>query len=288
MAEKLTLKISLGKHAHCKPLKDGTVTSSRLNLEFVEYDPMPKAFRAMIRDMSLDVSEMAVVNHMLAHDFKKPLRAIAIPLWSRLPHENLVCPADSTLDGPKGLEGKSVGVRAYGQTSGVWVRGVLATEYGVDLNSINWLTMEDAHVAEYVDPTITTRNTSGKGLRELMNEGQLVAIMGEREVDPTGIRTVVPDAERVAREWTSKTGMFPVNHVLTVKTHLLEEHPWLGRELFDVCEEARRVAVANGAAPPPAYGLEANRRSLELLCGFCADQKITSRLYSVDEIFEKI
>lgn len=288
MTAPLTLRIALGQHDHVQPLKNGTVTSPRIRFEFIEYAPLPKAFRAMIRGTELDVSEMAVVNHLLAHDFAKPLTAIAIPLWSRLPHVNLVCPTDSPIASPRDLEGKTSGVRAYGQTSGVWVRGVLATEYGVDLEKLHWLTMEDAHVAEYVDPPLCTRNTTGRGLRELMNDGTLASIMGEREVDPAGIRTVIPNAEQAALDWIARTGMMPVNHILTVRKSLLAEHPWLGQELMALFREAERISTAAGNPAPPAYGLEANRRAMELLFGFCADQKVTSRLYTVDEVFEQI
>ncbi|MCK5911282.1 MAG: hypothetical protein KAG62_15155, partial [Caulobacter sp.] len=169
------------------------MTSPRLALEFVEFSPLPNAFRRMIREGDLDVSEMALVSHLLACDHGRQLGALAVPLWSRLPHANLVCRADSTLDGPKDLEGRRVGVRAYAQTSGVWVRGVLKSEYGFDLDRISWVTMEDAHVPEYVDPPGVARATQGK-LRDLLIDGRLTAIMGEREIDPSGVRTVIADA----------------------------------------------------------------------------------------------
>ena len=90
----------MGQHDHVKPLRDGRVTSSRVVLEFVDIEPLPKAFRQMVRGDGLDVSEMAVVTHLLAHHFGKPIGGIAIPLWSRLPHTNLVCPADSASASP--------------------------------------------------------------------------------------------------------------------------------------------------------------------------------------------
>src|SRR5690606_31274807 len=102
----------------------------------------------------------------------------------RLPHANLVCGRDAPLGGPRDLEGHRVGVRAYAQTSGVWVRGILASAYGVALDRIEWMTMEDAHLAEYEDPPIATRNSSAAGLRELLFDGTLAAIMGERSIDP--------------------------------------------------------------------------------------------------------
>lgn len=289
MPEKLLLRTALGKHAHVKPLTDGRVSSSRVDFAFVDYDPLPKAFRTMVRGDELDVSELAVVTHLLAHHYAKPLTGIAIPLWSRLPHANLVCPAGSAIREPKDLNGTTVGVRAYAQTSGVWVRGIIKDDYGVDLDSITWLTMEDAHLSEYADPANTLRNESAMGLRELMLAGKLSAIMGERTVDPSGIRTVVPDGDRAAEAWIARTGIVPINHVLTVRNTLLAEHSWLAGELMDLFAEARRIAVAeDGATPPPAYGLEENRRSLQLAFDYCADQKVTPRRYEVDELFVRI
>jgi 4,5-dihydroxyphthalate decarboxylase len=259
-----------------------------VRLEFRDYEPLPKAFRTMVRGDELDVSEMAVVTHLLAHHYGKPITGIAIPLWSRLPHTNLVSLADSTIAGPLDLQGSKVGVRAYAQTSGVWVRGVLQSEYGVDLNSITWLTMEDAHLEEYDDPAIAVRNQSSSGLRQLMMAGELSAIMGEREVDPSGIRSVIPEAEAAAKAWIARTGIYPINHILTVRTPILEAHPWLAQELMEMFDEARRIAEEDGAAAPPAYGLEANRRSLQLAFDFSAQQLITPRVYDVSELFHPI
>jgi 4,5-dihydroxyphthalate decarboxylase len=289
MTEQLVLRTAVGKHQHVKPLKDGRVTSRRVRLDFHDYEPLPKAFRTMVRGDGLDVSEMAVVTHLLAHRYGKPIIGIAIPLWSRLPHTNLVCRADSAITGPRDLEDTKVGVRAYAQTSGVWVRGILQHEYGVDVNGITWVTMEDAHLAEYKDPSIAVRNASSLALRPLMMAGELSAIMGEREVDPSGIRPVIPDAEKTAKAWIARTGIYPINHVLTLRNALLADHPWLAQELMELFEEGRRIAVQDdGAVPPPAYGLEANRASLQRAFDFSAEQQITERAYKVDELFCRI
>ena len=206
MADRLTLRTALGKHDHVKPLKDGSIQSDRVRLELVEFDPLPKAFRHMVRGGDLDVSEMALTTHLLAHHFRKPLTALPLPLWRRLHHSNLVCASGSAIAGPKDLEGKKVGVRAYSQTTGVWIRGILASQYGVDLNRITWVTMEDAHVAEYQDPPGVVRHTGGKSLRDLLLSGELAAIMGERDVDPNDIRPVIADAERRGRNGPGRPG----------------------------------------------------------------------------------
>lgn len=288
MADPLTLRIAVGDHPHVQPLKQKRIVSPRLKLEFKEFHPLPKAFRAMVRADELDASEMAVVTHLLAHRFARPIIGIAIPLWSRLPHANLICPMDCAIVGPSDLHGHRVGVRAYAQTSGVWVRGILKDDYGVDPDRVTWVTMEDAHLAEYKDPPITVRNEKPVSLRELMMAGDLAAIMGEREVDPSGIRTVVPSGDDAARQWIARTGITPINHIVTVRKVLIEQHPWLARELMELFEEARRVAEAEGAPPPPPYGIDTNRQSLQVAFDYSADQRITDRRYLVDELFLQI
>jgi 4,5-dihydroxyphthalate decarboxylase len=280
----LVLRTAIGQHEHVKPLKDGSVTSDRVRFEFEEVDPLPKAFRRMVRSLDFDFCEMALTTHALAFRYGKPITALAIPVWRRLHHGNLVCAADSAIKGPADLAGRKVGVRAYSQTTGVWIRGILRAEYGLDLDSITWVTMEDAHVAEYQDPPNAVRAEAGQGLRDLLTSGELAAIMGERTVDPTGIRPVIRNADEAAAEWSRRTGVYPVNHVVAVKTELLEKHPWLADELMALFEEAKRRSGAD-ALP---YGLEPNRRSMQMLLDFAAQQKLTERAYQVDELFAPV
>jgi 4,5-dihydroxyphthalate decarboxylase len=287
MSEPLVLRTALGKHDHVKPLRDGTVTSGRLRLEFIDFDPLPKAFRQMVRNLDIDVCEMALTTHALAHRFGKPISGLPIPLWRRLHHGNLVCAANSDVQGPVDLQGRKVGVRAYSQTTGVWIRGILQAEYGVDLDSITWVTMEDALVAEYQDPPNAVRSTSGKGLRELLLSGELAAIMGERNADPADVRMVIPNADEAAVEWSRRAAIFPVNHIVSVRTELLQQHPWLAEELTSLFGEAKAKAGGSAMDASLPYGLEPNRRSMQMLLDFAAQQKLTPRAYQVDELFHK-
>jgi 4,5-dihydroxyphthalate decarboxylase len=285
LSDLLVLRAVIGKHDHVRPLWDGTVTSERVKLELIEVNPLPKAFRQMVRTLDYDLCEMALTTQALAHRYEKPITALPIPVWRRLHHSNLVCAADSDIRGPQDLVGKKVGVRAYSQTTGVWIRGILRSEYGIDINSITWVTMEDAHVAEYNDPPNAVRNTSGNGLRELLLSGELAAIMGERNVDPQNVRAVIPDANAAAEAWSRATGIFPVNHIIAVKSDILRQHPWLAAELMTMFVAAKRKAGGGDEHP---YGLEPNRQSMQMLLDFAAQQQLTPRIYTVDEIFPKV
>jgi 4,5-dihydroxyphthalate decarboxylase len=109
--------------------------------------------------------------------------------------------------------------------------------------------------------------------------------MGERVVDPSGIRTVIPDAEQAALDWIARTGIQPINHVFAVRNSVADANPWLPAELYELFDRARAIAVAEGAAEPPPYGLEASRASLQLCNRFSAEQRITPHEIPVDEMF---
>ena len=121
-----------------------------------------------------------------------------------------------------------------------------------------------------------------------MMDGEFAAIMGERVVDPNGIRPVIADATAAAHAWIERTGIQPINHILAVRNELTDAHPWLAAELFALFDRAREIAVAEGAVPPPPYGLEKSRASLQLAMQFSADQRITPRVYGVDEMFHPV
>jgi 4,5-dihydroxyphthalate decarboxylase len=284
----LHLRTALGNHPHVAPLKDGRVKSLLIELECIEIAPLPAAFRRMLREGDLDLSEMAVASHLLGVDAGRPITALPIPLWSRFPHNNLLCPLDSGLRGPTDLAGKRVGVRSYAQTSGVWVRGVLQTVYGVDLDRITWITLEDAHVETFVDPVNAIRAQPGTRLRDLLQSGDVQAIMGERDIDPAGVCTVIPDADAASQAWSASRRIDPIHHILTARRELFDGRPWLAAELMRMFEEARLVAQGAGPVVVPPYGLEANRHSLDTILGFSHDQKLTTRRYSADEIFMAI
>jgi 4,5-dihydroxyphthalate decarboxylase len=283
--EPLRLRTVLGNYPHVAPLRDGRVKSPRVELEFIDITPLPVAFRRILREGDLDLCEMAVASHLLGHEAGRPIAALPIPLWGRLPHCNLLCPLDSSIRTPSDLARQRVGVRSYAQTSGVWVRGILRAAHGVDVDSITWITMEDAHIAEFVDPPNAVRAAPGSRLRDLLQAGEIQAIMGERDIDPAGVRTVIPDADASGRAWAAAQGVDPVHHIVTLRREILEGRPWLAAELMRMFDEARTMTRQAHTDTVPRYGLEPNRRSLDMILGFSFEQKLTRRRYAADEIF---
>jgi 4,5-dihydroxyphthalate decarboxylase len=280
MPEPLILRTALGLSPLVRALKDGRITSDRIRFDFVDVEPVTRAFRRMTRAMEFDLCEMALTTHAQAHAFGKPITALPVVLLRGLHHGALICRRDSTLRGPADLVGKRIGVRAWSQTTGVWVRGVLRDEYGVAHDSMTWVTEEDAHVQEFVDPPFVQRMTAGQDLRAMLLSGEIDAAVALAGFDPAVVRTVIPDADAAAAEWSRRTGVYPINHIVVVKDALLAAHPWLADELIRLFLASSKLA--DDTVP---YGIDANRPAIELLMRYAAEQGLIPRPYRIDELF---
>src|SRR5579863_3022544 len=210
----LTLRTALGKSPQVRALKDGTVTSDRIAFDFVDVDPITRAFRRMTRAMEFDLCEMALTTHAQARAYGKPITALPVVLLRGLHHGALICRRDSPLRGPGDLAGKRIGVRAWSQTTGVWLRGVLRDEYGIAHDAMTWVTEEDAHVQEFTDPPFVQRIAPGQSLPAMLLSGEIDAAVALAGVDQAAVRTVIPDADAAAQAWSRKTGVYPINHVV--------------------------------------------------------------------------
>ncbi len=275
----VVLRTALGKSPLVRALKDGTVTSDRVRFDFVDVDPITRAFRRMTRALEFDLCEIALTTHAQARAFGKPITALPVVLLRGLHHGALICRRDSPLRGPADLAGKRIGVRAWSQTTGVWVRGILHDEYGIAPDAMTWVTEEDAHVQEFVDPPFVQRIAAGQSLPAMLLAGEIDAAVA-LAVDPASVRTVIPDADAVAAAWSRRTGVYPINHVVVVQDALLAEHPWLAEELMRLFAAAKRSA--DDSVP---YGIAANRPAIDLLMRYAAEQKLIPRAYRVDELF---
>jgi 4,5-dihydroxyphthalate decarboxylase len=276
----VVLRTALGKSPLVRALKEGFVASDRVGFDFVEVDPVTRAFRRMVRTLEFDLCEIALTTHAQARAFGKPITALPVVLLRGLHHGALICRRNSPARGPADLVGKRIGVRAWSQTTGVWVRGVLQDEYGIAPDSMTWVTEEDAHVLEFEDPPFVEQIAEGQSLRAMLLAGEIDAAIALAGMDDTEVRTVIPDADAAAAKWHRKTGAYPINHVVAVKDALLTAHPWLADELMRLFVESQRIS---GTVVP--YGIAANRPAVDLLMRYAAQQQLIPRAYRTEELF---
>src|SRR5919206_398805 len=177
-------------------LKDGRVEPQGYAFRFEEVSPVTKAFRIMCRELAYDVCEMAATTYLVAREHGKPFTALPIFLTRGFHHRAVLArePGD-----PRSLEGERVGVnRGYTVTTGVWARGILATRYGVDLDSITWVRSDVEHVAEYEPPPnvddlepASVRRTSGRRARATSSPRRT-----SRSRTPSALRSPTASASR--------------------------------------------------------------------------------------------
>src|SRR6201991_3951859 len=178
----MRLRTLLGDHPCTAALKDGSIRSDSVTLDFADYSPTHTGFKPMVREQAFDVSEMAIVTYLMAKSFGKPMVLLPCVVMARSQHAFALYNAKSGTLTPRDLNNKRVGIRSFTTTTGAWLRGILANDYGVDLNSIDWVTFEDAHVAEFRDTT--QRAPAGKQIVQILVDGELDAILGEKVEHP--------------------------------------------------------------------------------------------------------
>src|SRR5262249_16892424 len=136
----LKLKAVTRTQGNNQALKDGSVTPRTFAFDFEEVDPLIAAFRRMVRGNEFDICEMAITTYIGARADGKPFTALPIFIVRAFHHGAILSGAKAGIKNPKELEGRKVGVnRGYTVTTGVWARGVLQDEHGVDLGKVTWV-----------------------------------------------------------------------------------------------------------------------------------------------------
>lgn len=218
------LSIALRDYAHTRPLLDGTIRVDGREVDYVEVEPINRAFAPMVRDLHYDVCELAVATLFQALEAGVPVVPLPIVLHGNFHHRSLWGWGEQQLR-PEDLRGRRVGVRAYSQTTGLWVRGVLSDSYGVQSHEITWVTTEGAHVEGYREPDNVERTDTR--LVSALRDGDVEAVvMGTRSVDHVeGLMPLVGDWREQQQAWLEERSWVPINHLAVVRRDLLEGDP---------------------------------------------------------------
>jgi 4,5-dihydroxyphthalate decarboxylase len=285
----LTLRTNLADYPVTKAMKDGRVKSDLVTLDYCGPTPAHDGFKAMVRESRFDAGELAIVTYLQAKSYGKPYVLLPAPMSGRFQHHCAGYDIDFGHLDPKDIEGKKVGVRTYAQTTGLWIRGVLRHEYGVDLDKVTWMTLGDGHLSEYQDPENCVRLPAGSNIPQMMLGGQLdAALLGEDMPKDPRVRTLVPDPHDAAKAWYERAGFVPINHMFVVHQDISKQHPEAVREIYRMISESRALTEGGTPAVFPPLGLEANRKGLQTAIDWALDQKIIPRRLSVEELFDDV
>jgi 4,5-dihydroxyphthalate decarboxylase len=284
----IVLDSLLADNASTKSLKAGEIKSDLVSFHFNEFELIHEAFKPMIREGRFDWGELAIVTFLQAKAQGAPLVLLPAVIGGRFQHHCVAYNSDFSTLAPADLNGKRIGVRSYTQTTGVWIRGILQNEYGVDPNSVEWVTFEDAHVPGYVAPPNVVRAPDGKKLKKMLFDGEIdAAMLGKDMPKEPNIKPVIADPKGTARAWYDKRHIVPMNHMVVVRDTLSRQRPDVVRELYRMLEASRDrdTSPADGIQMRP-FGVENLRAALETVIEYAVQQKVIDKRLSVDQLFD--
>jgi 4,5-dihydroxyphthalate decarboxylase len=283
-----TLKTNLADYPVTKAIRDGRVTSDLVTLDFCGPEQAHNGFKAMLRENAYDCGELAIVTLLQAKIYGKPWVALPIPINGRFQHHCAGFNREFGHLDPKDIEGKRVGVRTYAQTTGLWIRGILQHEYGVDLDKVTWCTTGEGHLLEYKDPENCERLPKGSDIGQMMLGGELAATLQGVDLpkDPR-VQYLVPEPFEAAKAWYAREGVVPINHMFVVHRDLSRDRPDVVREIFRMLVESRARTEGGVPAIYPPVGLEANRKGIQLAIDWAHEQKIIPHKIAVDDLFDE-
>lgn len=282
----VTLYSLLANHAGTEALKAGRVFSPLVVFDFVDVKVVNTQFKALMRDLKYDFAEVALVTFLQGYEYGKPYVLLPATTNGRSQHHTIFYNADRGSLTPRDLNGKRVGVRAYTQTTGAWVRGFLAEDYGVDLKSVTWITFEEPHLAEYRDPANVERAAAGKQLKQMLLDGEIdAAILGDvTEEGP--LKHLIPDHASAGQRWAQTHGGVAINHMAVIRQSIAQSRPDVVREVYRVLKESRAAAALPGGLDDPLrFGVAATRSSVEQMVAYAFQQGLITRRPATDELF---
>ncbi|HEU0291028.1 MAG TPA: phosphate ABC transporter substrate-binding protein, partial [Burkholderiales bacterium] len=281
----------LGDHPTTLALKRGEVASPRVALGIADVPQAFVAFKRVVRDLEFDVAELAIVTYLMAKAHGKPYVLLPVVVLSRFQHPFLVYNAARGELSPGDLKGKRIGIRSYSVTTTMWLRGVLMNDHGLDINSVKWVTTEEAHVAEFRDPPNVQRAPAGRELLSMLLDGELDAmVLGDKTLNDPRLRRLIPDPDQAAQEWHARNRAIQINHMVVVKDTVTKSHPDAVREVYRLLRDSKRLAPppAAGALDMTPIGVEQNRRNLEVAIDYVYQQRLIPRRFTVDELFDDV
>ena len=284
-----TLRTVLATGSLANPIKQGVISSPHVQLDFVDVDAVHvhDAFTPMIRQQAYDLCELAIVSCLQAIAYGRPIVMLPVVVASRFQRGCLIAYRPRGVPAPAELAGKRIGVRAYTQTTGMWVRAHLTEDYGLLTPSMRWLTREPAHAEEYSDPPFVENVGKAKSLPEMLRDGDIdAAILGRDLPRDEEFAPVIADAAARDQAWWQQHGFMPINHMMVVSREAIRRDPAAVQAAYGLLGQAYELNAAPPGAPGPLrYGFDALANPIRWIIEACLEQGLLTRRLSLEEVF---
>ena len=287
MSPSASLRTVLASASLAPTLRSGAATSSLVQLDFVNVQPVHDAFTPMIMDQPYDLCELAVVSCLQAIAADRAIVILPVVVASRFQRRCLIAYPPRGVPAPADLAGRRIGVRAYTQTTGMWVRAHLSEDYGLSTPAVQWITQEPSHVEAYSDPAFVRCIGKQRSLLDLLRAGDIdAAILGNDLPKGDEFAPVIADAAARDQAWWQQHRFMPINHMMVVSRELSRRNPAAVVAAYELLAKARELNVPPPGTPDPLrMGFEALREPLLWIIEACLEQRLLSRRLTLDEVF---
>jgi 4,5-dihydroxyphthalate decarboxylase len=314
MPKKLSLTFACGDYEIVRPLIDGKVEVDGVDLTILtDMDSATRHWR-FLRNGEFDVAEVSSSSYLAARDNDWPFWAIPVFLHRRFRHGFMFINTTKGISKPSDLIGRRVGVKTLMTSAVLWMRGILQHEYGVPLNSIEWVAEIEDDVNVTLPPDIKySCLPNDKSVETMLAEGELDAVFHSDFVKPflahdPRVARLFPNSKAEEMAYYQRTGIFPIMHVVGIRQSLAEQHPWLAINLFRAFNEAKAIAMERMRNPrivplawyraaweeqeqilgpdPWEYGLtDKNWKILETLVSYSYEQGLIRTIPTLEQLF---
>ena len=320
-AKPLTLTFACGRYDRTEALRTGDVTVEGIHLNYIPIDAPRELFDRVARG-EFDLSELSA-SEFISMTARGDCPFVALPVFpSRVfRHGFIFINTRAGIRAPQDLQRKRLGVPLYTQTAAIWIRGLLAHEYAVNLETIRWVQgaveKSGSHGAPKVPPLLQPVNIevneTGSSLGELLARGEIDALIGSRRPETLGqhpdVARLFPNYREAEREFYRRTRIFPIMHLVVIRRGLYEKNPWIAASLYRAFLGAKDFALARMrfsgsqaymlpwqfadvdeidelfAGDPWPYGIEPNRPTLGALVQYMVEQRFIAGGIPLEDLF---
>jgi 4,5-dihydroxyphthalate decarboxylase len=320
----VSITFACGLYDRMLALYTGEVKPEGIDLNVLAIDDPRQIFDRMGRNIEFDACEMSS-SEVFSRYAAGRREMVALPVFpSRVFRHGFITVNRKAVKTPKDLEGKRIGVPLYTQTAALFIRGLLSDEHGVDLSGVHWVqgatNSADSHgnsaAPPLLKPVSIEQNRSGRSLSELLERGDIQAIIGSGLPDALrtnpDVQRLFPDFHAAELDYYRRTRIFPIMHLVAIRRDVYEKHPFIATSLYKAMNEAKDIALEKmrhvgalrymlpgmtaeldeiddvfGGDPWP-YGIEPNRPTLEALVRYMAEQSLIKAPIPVDDLFVPI
>ncbi len=321
---KVPVTFACGLYDRMLALYTGEAKPDGIDFNFLAIDDPRQIFDRMGKNLEFDACEMSS-SEVISRRAAGRNEMVALPVFpSRVFRHGFITINRKAVKAPKDLAGKRIGTPLYTQTAAVFIRGLLQDEYGVDLSGVHWVqgatNSAESHghpaAPPLLKPISIEQNSSGYSLSELLEKGEIQAIIGSGLPDSLrsngDVQRLFPDFHARELDYFRRTRIFPIMHLVAVRRDVYEKHPFIATSLTKAMTEAKDIALekmrdlgalrymlpgmtaeldeidATFGGDPWPYGIEPNRPTLEALVRYMVEQSLIKAPIPVDELFVPI